>query len=251
MTALPLAGRTALITGAAGALGSATARRLARDGAAVLVTDILTDGAEHVAAQIRATGGRAEAFAHDVTDSAQWRAAIGRAEAAFGGLSILVNNAGIGNLAPIDELSVEGYDRVVAITQTSVFLGMKYACEALRRSGHGAVINISSICGVTGTTGRSFGYHAAKGAVGQMTKNAAIRWAQSGIRVNSIHPGYIATPGVLAKGEYFVNQVTSAVPMARLGEPDEIAAAVAFLAGDEATFITGAELHVDGGFLAR
>ncbi|MFC9789730.1 SDR family NAD(P)-dependent oxidoreductase [Rhodococcus sp. NPDC127528] len=246
-----LTGRVGLVTGAAGGLGSAMAKRLAREGAHVVVTDVREPEARKVADEITATGGRAVALAHDVTDPDAWQHVIGTAETEFGGLGILVNNAGIGNFAGIEEITIKEYEKVIAVSQTSVFLGLKSAAAALKASGHGSVINISSICGVTGTTGRSISYHAAKGAVGQMTKNTAIRWATQGVRVNSVHPGYIGTEPVLAKSEEVLSALVASTPMGRLGEPDEIASVVAFLASDDSSFVTGTEIHVDGGFLAR
>lgn len=246
-----LTGRVALVTGAAGGLGSATAKRLGREGAHVVVTDVREPEARKVADEITATGGRAVAVAHDVTDPDAWQHVIRTAETEFGGLGILVNNAGIGNFAGVEDITIEEYEKVIAVSQTSVFLGLKFAAAALSESGHGSVVNISSICGVTGTTGRSISYHAAKGAVGQMTKNTAIRWATQGVRVNSVHPGYVGTDGVLAKGAQVVDALVASTPMGRLGDADEIASVVAFLASDDASFVTGAQIHVDGGFLAR
>ncbi|MGW6461255.1 SDR family NAD(P)-dependent oxidoreductase, partial [Streptomyces sp. NPDC055078] len=193
MIADRLLGRVALVTGAAGGLGRATARRLAQEGAAVLMTDLRSDEVATAARDIAAEGGRALALGHDVGDSASWATAVETAVAELGRLDVLVNNAGVGHRASIDELAEEDYVRVVRVTQSSVYLGMQHAAPALKASGHGAVVNISSICGTTGTSGASFAYHAAKGAVTNMTRNAALCWAVDGVRVNSVHPGYIRT----------------------------------------------------------
>jgi NAD(P)-dependent dehydrogenase (short-subunit alcohol dehydrogenase family) len=247
--------RVALVTGAASGIGKATARRLATEGAAVVVTDISEQAGEEVAAGIRKADGRAIFVRHDVTSEADWTAAVARAVKEFGGLDVLVNNAGIGDIAAIEDTSYETYKKTVAITQDSVFLGMKAAAAALSTSAEkkqASVINISSIFGASGGFGVSPAYHAAKGAVRILTKNTALAWAKKGVRVNSVHPGFIDTPILAqAKGTAMEEGMIQATPMGRLGKPEEIAAAVAFLASDDASFVTGSELYVDGGYLAR
>ena len=247
-----LDGKRALVTGAASGIGKATAERLAEEGASVLVTDIQDEAGEAVAAGIRERGGHAVFLHHDVSSEGDWSAAVERATGELGGLDILVNNAGIGDLNPIEDTSKEDYDRTIAITQTSVFLGMKHAGDALKASGSGSVVNVSSIFGASGGFGVSPAYHAAKGAVRILTKNVALRWATEGVRVNSVHPGFIETPIIeQAMGTPVEEAMLETTPMGRLGRPEEIAAVIAFLASDDASFMTGSEVYVDGGYLAR
>ena len=221
-----LEGRVALVTGAASGIGRAAATRLGAEGAVVAVTD--------------------------VSDEGSWREAVDRLLAERARLDVLVNNAGMGDLATIEETTLSDWERTIGIDQTGVFLGMRTCAEALKASGHGSVINISSIFGTSGGFGTSPAYHAAKGAVRTLTKNVALHWAADGVRVNSIHPGFIRTPILdQARGTEVWDAMTAMTPMGRLGEPEEIAAAVAYLASDDASFITGLELYVDGGFIAR
>lgn len=247
-----LEGRVALVTGAASGIGAATAHRLAAEGAAVMVTDIQDDAGELVAKDVVDHGGRASYVHHDVSSEEDWINAIARTVETYGRLDVLVNNAGAGDLAAIEEVSLEDWAQTIGIDQTGVFLGMKCAADALKQSGHGSVINISSIFGTSGGFGTSPAYHAAKGAVRTLTKNVALHWALEGVRVNSIHPGFIATPILdQAKGTEFEQAMLDLTPMARLGQPEEIAAGVAYLASDDAAFVTGIELYIDGGFTAR
>jgi NAD(P)-dependent dehydrogenase (short-subunit alcohol dehydrogenase family) len=247
-----LEGKVALVTGAASGIGRVTAERLAEEGAVVVVTDVQDEAGEQAAAAIRAGGGDALYLHLDVTDQAGWQAVVERVLSERDRLDVLVNNAGLGDLAPIEETSLADWERTVAIDQTGVFLGMKTCAEALKASGNGSVINISSIFGTSGGFGTSPAYHAAKGAVRTLTKNVALRWATEGVRVNSVHPGFIRTPILdQAKGTEIWDAMTASTPMGRLGEPEEIAAAVAYLASDDASFVTGSELYVDGGYTAR
>jgi len=247
-----LAGRVALVTGAGSGIGAASARRLAAEGAAVLVTDIQDAAGTRVAEDIGQAGGSA-AYAHlDVTSQAQWESAVSAAVSGFGGLDILVNNAGLGDLAVIEDTSLAEWSRTIDVDQTGVFLGMKTSAAALAASAHASVINISSIFGASGGFGTSPAYHAAKGAVRTLTKNIALHWADRGVRVNSIHPGFIATPLLdQAKGTPVEQAMLDITPMGRLGQPAEVAAGVAYLASDDASFVTGLELYIDGGFMAR
>jgi NAD(P)-dependent dehydrogenase (short-subunit alcohol dehydrogenase family) len=247
-----LDGRVALVTGAASGIGKATAMRLAAEGASVMVSDIQDEAGEAVAEAIRGAGGKGVYQRLDVTGEADWSAAVQRVKEEFGGLDILVNNAGVGDVDVLENTSLEQYERTIAVTQTSVFLGSKAAAALLKASGRASVVNISSIYGASGGFGTSPAYHAAKGAVRLLTKNLALHWAEEGIRVNSVHPGFIDTP-ILApvRGTEMEAAIVATTPLGRLGRPEEIAAAVAFLAGDDASFVTGSELYVDGGYMAR
>jgi NAD(P)-dependent dehydrogenase (short-subunit alcohol dehydrogenase family) len=247
-----LDGRVALVTGAASGIGKATAQRLAEEGAAVLLTDVNEALGATTVEELRATGARVDFLRHDVTSEEDWAAAVARAVDEFGSLDILVNNAGMGDLATIEETSLADWERTVAIDQTGVFLGMKTAAPHLKASAHGAVVNISSIFGTSGGFGTSPAYHAAKGAVRTLTKNVALHWATEGVRVNSIHPGFIDTPILdTARGTPFEQVMIDLTPMGRLGKPSEIAAGVAYLVSDDAAFVTGLELYIDGGYIAR
>jgi NAD(P)-dependent dehydrogenase (short-subunit alcohol dehydrogenase family) len=238
--------RVALVTGAASGIGRATAQRIAAEGGAVVVADVQDEAGAAVVREIEANGGRAIYVHLDVTDEVGWAKAVESTVTELGGLEILVNNAGIGDTEAIEVTSVDTWNKVVAVTQTSVFLGMKAAAEALKTSDHGAVVNVSSMYGIVGS-GVSPAYHAAKGAVRLLTKTTALGWAEAGVRVNSVHPGYIDTPIL---GDTDRDALVGATPMRRLGRPEEIAALITFLASDDASFATGAEFVADGGYTA-
>lgn len=250
-------GKVALVTGAAMGLGAEAARRLTREGAAVLLTDVADEAADAVVRDIRAAGGRAAFVHHDVTSEADWDTVVVRAKAEFGALHILVNNAGVsGDSTPVIGHSLGEWRRILSINLDGVFLGMRAAGQLIADSGGGSVINVSSILGKVGLANAA-AYCASKGGVLQLTKAAALEWAPLGIRVNSLHPGFIETPMLdeglrrSENGNEMREMLVMAHPLGRLGVPAEIADAILFLAADESRFMTGAELVVDGGYLAR
>lgn len=240
-----LEGKVALVTGGARGIGAAIVRRLHAEGAAVAITDVLAEPGRALAAEL---GERAAFFAHDTTDEAAWVATIAAVTGAFGGLQIVVNNAGVFKPGAIADTSVADVEWQFRVNQLGVFLGMKHAQAPLRAAGGGCIVNISSIAGQLGFPGAA-AYVGTKWAVRGMTKTAALELAPAQIRVNSIHPGFIDTP-MLDNNPPEANQAgIEATPLKRIGKPEEIAAAVAFLVGPDAGFVTGAELTVDGGWI--
>jgi NAD(P)-dependent dehydrogenase (short-subunit alcohol dehydrogenase family) len=248
-----MTGKVALISGAASGMGAATARLFAAEGAkAVIVADILDQDGKAVVAEIGKAGGHATYVHLDVTDEAQWKAAVEGAVAAHGRLDVLVNNAGISGSAETDLYDTAAWNRLMGINATGVFLGMKYATAAMKQAGGGSIVNLSSISGLVGQGYIHVGYNASKGAVRLITKAGAAQHGKDGIRVNSVHPGLMppmrtsgrtADPVMRAK-------TLKGVPMGRAGEVDEVARAILFLASDESSYVTGAELVVDGGWTA-
>lgn len=257
-----VAGKIALITGAAQGLGEAAARLLAKEGARVVLTDINAQGAEGVAAAINAERpGTAVAFTHDVTSEEDWQRVLADAERAFGGLHVLVNNAGIGLTKDLEQTTLGEWRQVHAIDLDGVFLGCKHAIALIAKTVKdtnlgGSIVNISSIAGIVAGYNMA-AYNSAKAAVRHLSKSVALHCAKKGynIRSNSVHPVFIATP-ILdplvarhGKDEAYA-KLARQIPLGRIGEPDDIAYAVLYLASDESKFVTGAELKVDGGISA-
>lgn len=239
----------ALVTGAAGGIGSAVARALAARGAAVVCCDLDGDGAVQVAAGLEHPG---DALELDVRDESSWAAAVAATLERHGGLDVLVNNAGVLQPMPMVALSLEAYEATIAVNQTGVFLGMRAAVAPLVERGGGSIVNLSSIEGMAAQP-FAFAYIASKFAVRGMTKAAAVELASASIRVNSVHPGYVDTAMLGAGNLGFaygdVYDVAS-IPLGRLGAAPEVADVVAFLASDESRYCTGAEFVVDGGLTA-
>jgi NAD(P)-dependent dehydrogenase (short-subunit alcohol dehydrogenase family) len=245
-----LAGKVAIVTGAAHGMGEAEARLFAREGAKVVVADVLEKEGEAVAADIRQANGDAMFVKLDVTDDAAWQAAIAATLARYGRLDILVNNAGISGSSVGDPDGEAGWDRIIDINAKSVFLGTRRAAKEMARTGGGSIVNISSIMGIVGGPENHPAYHASKAAVRNYTKAAATRYGPQNVRVNSVHPGYMP-PMLNATNQGGRESKIPLTPLRRLGKPIEVAYAVLFLASDEASFITAAELVVDGGFIAQ
>ncbi len=236
-----LDGKVAIITGGARGQGAAEGRLFAAEGARVVLADVLDDEGAATAAEI----GDAARFVHlDVTDEDQWQAAVAGAEQAFGPVDVLVNNAGILQFEALDKIVLDDFDRVMRVNVHGVFLGMKSVTPSMVRAGGGSIVNISSTAGLQGLPGLG-AYVASKWAVRGLSKTAAIDLGNKGIRVNSVHPGGIDTP--MVAGTSGDAPFYKRLPVPRMGTPDEAARAVLFLASDESSYITGAELAVDGG----
>jgi 3alpha(or 20beta)-hydroxysteroid dehydrogenase len=245
-----LDGRRVVLTGATGGLGTAIARRLVDEGASVALTDV-----DETALRVLADSldGDTLVAALDVTDEQGWSRAVAAVRDRWGAAHALVNNAGIGSLGTVESETRERWDQVVAVDQLGTWLGMAHVGPLIEHSGGGAIVNVASILGATGGLANSFSYAAAKGAVRAMTMNAALHWARRGVRVNAVVPAFIGTPPLLERfeGTERHRAMLDNTPMGRLGRPEEVAAAVAFLASDDSAYSTGSELYVDGGWAAR
>jgi NAD(P)-dependent dehydrogenase (short-subunit alcohol dehydrogenase family) len=237
-----LEGKVVLVTGAASGIGHAVSELFASEGATVFASDI--------ASPKLAYSDGIEALKLDVTREEDWEAAVDTIVEKSGRLDVLINNAGIIAYEPLHELEMNAWMRMIAVDQTGVFLGMREAIRVMRRQKSGSIVNISSIWGSAAVAG-AHSYHAAKGAVRNMTKNAAMTYVADGIRVNSVHPGFIHTPLTDAQAADLNELVIGSTPMKRGGQPIEVAYGCLFLASDEASYVTGVELVIDGGYLAQ
>ena len=252
-----LEGKVALITGGARGMGAAEAKLFSREGAKVVIADILEDEGRQTEAEINETGGDAIFIKLDVSQQSDWDAAIERTVEQFGKLDVIVNNAGIASGFTIEETTVEHWDQIMDVNAKGVFLGTKAAiAQMLSQDGGGSIINISSVSGMIGQKGVSAAYNASKGAVRIFTKSAAVQYASDGIRVNSIHPGGTVTPmtqqvwqGSEIDDDGFV--LAPEIPLGRAAKPEEIAYGALYLASDDSSYVTGAELVIDGGFTAQ
>ena len=251
-----LANKVALISGGARGMGAVEARMFAQEGAKVVIGDVLEDDGRQTEASInesgQESGGECLFVKLDVADETSWHAAVAAAVGRFGRLDILVNNAGIARIARVEETTAEEWDLVLDINAKGVFLGTKAAIPELRRAGGGSIVNISSIAGLVG--GRTSAYAASKGAVRLLTKSTAIQYAADGIRCNSVHPGVIESPmtrPIMLDTADGRAEAAARHPMGRIGQPEDIAYGVLFLASDESSFMTGSELVIDGGLTAQ
>ncbi|MGR3932189.1 SDR family NAD(P)-dependent oxidoreductase [Streptomyces sp. BRA346] len=252
MSGRRLDGKVALISGATGGIGAATAQLFAREGARLVLTDVAREPLRALAQRIEEAGAEVATATLDVSSAREWDAAITTVRERFGRLDVLVNLAGIVDWPGIEDTDEEAWDRVIDVNQKGSWLGMKAAMPLLRATGNASVINTSSVLGIVGS-GAAAAYTASKGAVRLLSKTAAVEYARRGVRVNSVHPGVIATPMIQdildEEGDEQPDIVRT--PMRRAGRADEVASAVLFLASDESSFVTGSELVVDGGLTAH
>ena len=248
-----VAGKVALVSGGSRGLGEAQAKLLAAEGAKVVIGDVLEDEGRKVEAEINELGGEAFFMPLDVTQADQWQEIIDETVSRFGKLDVLVNNAGIGGRGGLEDMTEEEWDEVMAVNAKGVFLGTKLAMPEILKAGGGSIVNISSQMGIVGSDTSNPAYQASKAAVHVFTKSIALRYATQGVRVNSVHPGPIDTPMLQAGfiDPERMQRVMSKVPMGRVGQPEEIAYGVLFLSSDESSFITGAGLVIDGGYIAH
>ena len=247
-----LEGKVALISGGARGMGAEEARIFAREGAKVVIGDISEDEGKAVEAQISEAGGQALFVRLDVTQESDWTSAVDQAVSRFGKLDVLVNNAGISSRAFTDDIGIDAWDKIMEVNSKGVFLGTRAAVPMMLEAGGGSIINISSIMGLVGAAGGHPAYNASKGAVRIFSKAMAVRHGKDNIRVNSVHPGFM--PPMASGIAYDQEQRRGSLeqtPLGREGRIEEVANAVLFLASDEASYITGAELAVDGGFTAK
>ena len=247
-----LEGKVAIISGGARGQGAVEARMFAEEGASVIIGDILDEQGRQTEAELQELGYNVTYVHLDVTDESNWQSAVQTAISTYGKLDILLNNAGILIRKNIEETTVEDWDRIFAVNSKGVFLGTKAAIPAMRQNGGGSIINISSTAGLVGSPNGSASYTATKGSVRLFTKSTAIQHAGDGIRCNSIHPGPIETDMIADTLNDPANMALrmQRLPLGRVGKPSEIAYGAIYLASDESSFVTGAELVIDGGTTA-
>lgn len=249
-----LEGKVAIVTGGGAGMGAAECRLFAQEGASVVIADLYEQGGLEVEEQIRAAGGTASFARMDVTAEEEWNALLSSTLERYGGrLDVLVNNAGLSSTSVDDPNSTEGWHRIMDVNATGVYLGTKLGSAAMLAAGNGgSIVNISSIYGFVGSDGGHPAYHASKAAVRNFSKAMAVRLGPDGIRVNTVHPGFMppmrSSTGI---SEEMRARLVRSIPLRRTGEVDEVANGVLFLASDESSYVTGAELKIDGGFLAR
>ncbi len=247
-----LEGKTAIITGASNGMGASEARLFASEGATVIACDIDSSVGESLVDDICEAGGNAKYVHCDVTSESDWINMVETVQTEHGGLDILVNNAGISSTSVDDNLDTEAWHRIMGVNSTGVFLGTKTAAETMKDQGGGSIVNISSIMGFVGGGYGHPAYHASKGAVRIFTKAMAVKYGPFGIRVNSVHPGFM--PPMISSNHAVAgdrDRYISQTPLRRTGKTSEVAYGVLFLSSDEASFITGTELVIDGGYIAQ
>ncbi|HEY2715063.1 MAG TPA: glucose 1-dehydrogenase [Solirubrobacterales bacterium] len=244
-----LDGKVALVTGGAGGLGRAIAEAFVAAGATVTITDVRAEEGAALAARLAAAGGRVEFAAQDVADEERWEQVVEEVGGRHGAIDVLVNNAATISQAPIEEESLDGWNRVLAVNLTGAFLGMRAVLPLMRDQGGGAIVNVSSTWGLVGAAGAA-AYQASKGGVTVLSKSAAATYAAAGVRVNSLHPGPMQTEMISQAGEARIAAIAAATPLGRVAAPEEVAGAAVYLASDAASFTTGSALVVDGGYTA-
>lgn len=242
--------KVALVTGGAKGIGETTAKLFAYEGATVIVTDISSHQGQNTVNYIQSQGGKSRFFYHDVSKEEQWHAIVQEVCSDYGSIDVLINNAGIVNSKGLLETDEALWNSIIEVNAKGVFMGMKHVVPVMLQKKSGAIVNLSSMWGIVGA-GSSLAYQASKGAVRTMTKSVATEYATKGIRVNSVHPGIIATDMVLNDTPLKIRKkIISSTPMGRVGMPEEVASVILFLASEESSYITGAEFLIDGGFTA-
>lgn len=246
-----LKNKVAIITGGARGQGESHARLFAKEGASVLITDMLDEIGEAISLELRGEGRDVHYARLDVASENDWQTVIDSALSRWGRIDILINNAGVvGSMASVADETLESWNKLISINQRGVFLGLKHGAPAIERSGGGSIVNTCSINGTVGNPG-GFSYQASKGAVKMMTRAAAMEYASRGVRVNSVSPGLVMTHMAVEEGEESNREFSEATPMKRAAQPIEVSYGVLFLASDEASYVTGADLFIDGGYTAQ